>query len=62
MAPCMLLAPLQHREADHQVFDVNIHAFFYVTRALLPLMPWGSSIINNASIVRVWCRTNEIWS
>ncbi|KAJ9121336.1 hypothetical protein QFC24_004672 [Naganishia onofrii] len=32
------------------VFQTNIHAIFYLTKALLPSMPWGSSIINNASI------------
>lgn len=32
------------------VFKTNIHAIFYLTKALIPLMPWGSSIINNASI------------
>lgn len=32
------------------VFKTNIHAIFYLTKALLPMMPWGSSIINNASI------------
>jgi NADP-dependent 3-hydroxy acid dehydrogenase YdfG len=32
------------------VFKTNIHAIFYLTKALIPMMPWGSSIINNASI------------
>lgn len=39
--------------ADEQwthVFDTNIHAFFRLTKLLIPVMPWGSSIINNASI------------
>ena len=26
------------------------HAFFYLTKNILPMMPWGGSIINNASI------------
>ncbi|KAK1926933.1 hypothetical protein DB88DRAFT_3090 [Papiliotrema laurentii] len=37
-------------EQWRHVFDVNIHAFFYLTKNLIPVMPWGSSIINNASI------------
>ena len=32
------------------VFDVNIHAIFFLVKNLLPIMPWGSSIINNASV------------
>lgn len=39
--------------ADDQwvhVFDTNIHAIFRLTKAIIPLMPWGGSIINNASI------------
>ncbi|KAK6910699.1 hypothetical protein I203_104731 [Kwoniella mangroviensis CBS 8507] len=32
------------------VFDVNIHAIFYLTKNLIPIIPWGGSIINNASI------------
>ncbi|KAL7423525.1 hypothetical protein Q5752_001105 [Cryptotrichosporon argae] len=37
-------------EQWRHVFDVNIHAIFYLTKNLIPIMPWGSSIINNASI------------
>ncbi|WVQ84108.1 hypothetical protein IAT38_006253 [Cryptococcus sp. DSM 104549] len=37
-------------EQWRHVFDVNIHAIFYLTKALIPIMPWGASIINNASI------------
>jgi len=37
-------------EQWRHVFDVNIHSFFYLTKNLIPVMPWGSSIITNASI------------
>jgi len=37
-------------EQWRHVFDVNIHAIFYLTKNILPMMPWGGSIINNASI------------
>ncbi|WVR07342.1 hypothetical protein IAU60_004383 [Kwoniella sp. DSM 27419] len=37
-------------EQWRHVFDVNIHAIFYLTKNLIPIMPWGGSIINNASI------------
>ena len=40
---------LSHEQWRH-VFDVNIHSFFYLTKNLIPIMPWGGSIINNASI------------
>jgi len=40
---------LSHEQWRH-VFDVNIHSFFYLTKNLIPIMPWGASIINNASI------------
>lgn len=43
------IANLEHSQWQH-VFDVNIHSFFYLTKNLIPIMPWGSSIINNASI------------
>jgi len=32
------------------VFATNIHSIFHLTKAVIPMMPWGSSIINNASI------------
>lgn len=34
------------------VFNTNIHGIFSLTKACIPHMPWGSSIINNASINR----------
>ncbi|KAK8854965.1 hypothetical protein IAR55_003705 [Kwoniella newhampshirensis] len=37
-------------EQWRHVFDVNIHAIFYLSKNLIPIMPWGGSIINNASI------------
>ncbi|KAL0255494.1 hypothetical protein I308_100298 [Cryptococcus tetragattii IND107] len=37
-------------EQWRHVFDVNIHSMFYLIKSLIPIMPWGSSIINNASI------------
>jgi len=37
-------------EQWRHVFDVNIHAIFYLTKNLVSIMPWGGSIINNASI------------
>ncbi|OCF30867.1 glucose and ribitol dehydrogenase [Kwoniella heveanensis CBS 569] len=37
-------------EQWRHVFDVNIHAIFYLTKNLIPIIPWGGSIINNASI------------
>ncbi|RSH81349.1 hypothetical protein EHS25_006880 [Saitozyma podzolica] len=37
-------------EQWRHVFDVNIHSIFYLTKNLIPIMPWGSSIVNNASI------------
>ncbi|ODN75446.1 hypothetical protein, variant 1 [Cryptococcus amylolentus CBS 6039] len=37
-------------EQWRHVFDVNIHAIFYLTKSLIPIIPWGGSIINNASI------------
>ena len=37
-------------EQWRHVFDVNIHSIFYLTKNILPMMPWGGSIINNASI------------
>lgn len=40
-------------EQWRHVFDVNIHSMFYLIKSLIPIMPWGSSIINNASIVRL---------
>ncbi|ORY35340.1 hypothetical protein BCR39DRAFT_508879 [Naematelia encephala] len=43
------IADLSSEQWRH-VFDVNIHAIFYLTKNILPLMPWGGSIINNASI------------
>jgi len=43
------IANLESEQWRH-VFDVNIHAFFYLTKNLIPIMPWGASIINNASI------------
>lgn len=43
------IADLPSEQWRH-VFDVNIHAIFYLTKAILPMMPWGGSIINNASI------------
>ncbi|TYJ54288.1 hypothetical protein B9479_005047 [Cryptococcus floricola] len=38
-------------EQWRHVFDVNIHAIFYLTKNLIPIIPWGGSIINNASIL-----------
>ncbi|KAI9637195.1 uncharacterized protein MKK02DRAFT_24172 [Dioszegia hungarica] len=43
------IADLESEQWRH-VFDVNIHSFFYLTKNLIPIMPWGASIINNASI------------
>lgn len=43
------LTELSDEQWTH-VFDTNIHAFYRLTKALLPNMPWGASIINNASI------------
>ncbi|ORX38705.1 hypothetical protein BD324DRAFT_622000 [Kockovaella imperatae] len=37
-------------EQWRHVFDVNIHSFFYLIKSIIPMMPWGGSIINNASI------------
>jgi NAD(P)-dependent dehydrogenase (short-subunit alcohol dehydrogenase family) len=34
----------------HDVFDTNIHSFFYITKAAFQHMPHGSSIVYNASI------------
>ncbi|EIW67403.1 hypothetical protein TREMEDRAFT_74572 [Tremella mesenterica DSM 1558] len=43
------IADLSSEQWRH-VFDLNIHSFFYLTKNILPMMPWGGSIINNASI------------
>ncbi|WP_258920981.1 SDR family oxidoreductase [Heyndrickxia coagulans] len=37
-------------EQWHTTFDTNLHPFFYMTKAALPYMAEGSSIINTASI------------
>ncbi|MED4893133.1 MULTISPECIES: SDR family oxidoreductase [Heyndrickxia] len=37
-------------EQWHTTFDTNLHPFFYMTKAALPYMTEGSSIINTASI------------
>ncbi|EIN13947.1 NAD(P)-binding protein [Punctularia strigosozonata HHB-11173 SS5] len=37
-------------EQWHDTFDVNIHSFFYLTKAAIPHMPEGSSIVYDASI------------
>ncbi|MEK5268925.1 MULTISPECIES: SDR family oxidoreductase [Heyndrickxia] len=37
-------------EQWHMTFDTNLHPFFYMTKAALPYMAEGSSIINTASI------------
>lgn len=37
-------------EQWHTTFDTNLHPFFYLTKAALPYMADGSSIINTASI------------
>jgi len=37
-------------EQWHTTFDTNLHPFFYMTKAALPYMADGSSIINTASI------------
>ena len=34
----------------HDVFDTNIHSFFYLSKAAVPRMKYGSSIVFNASI------------
>jgi NAD(P)-dependent dehydrogenase (short-subunit alcohol dehydrogenase family) len=34
----------------HNVFDTNIHSFFYLSKLAVPILPPGSSIVYNASI------------
>jgi NAD(P)-dependent dehydrogenase (short-subunit alcohol dehydrogenase family) len=43
------IADLTH-EQWRDVFDTNIHSFFYITKAAIPHMPKGSTIVYNASI------------
>jgi len=37
-------------EQWRDVFDTNIHSYFYISKAAIPHMPAGSSIVMNASI------------
>lgn len=42
--------PTLSSEQWHNVFDTNIHSFFYITKAAVPRMKPGSSVVFNASI------------
>ncbi|KAH9944161.1 NAD(P)-binding protein [Epithele typhae] len=42
--------PTLPTEQWHEVFDTNIHSFFYLTKAAVPRLEPGSSITFNASI------------
>lgn len=48
----MMVEDIQDLPEDQWVnaFNTNIHPFFYLSKYTIPHMPWGSTIINNASI------------